>query len=149
MRLDPLDIVAHTALSLPIRVLIVWVVGTLGAFCPLLFGYGFDAFAGLGWQMMFFPLYLFILAVASGWWAFVAVPLLLPLAWKGIRFIREDNTPHELHWIFILAYGIGIRASHERWMVAALVGVLALSLLLIAPRWQWLVKTKDRQRQPR
>ena len=54
-----------------------FIVGTLGTFIPILVGGGFEVVHNVGWLLLFFPLYLFMIAFISGWWGFVAVPLLI------------------------------------------------------------------------
>lgn len=66
MRIDPLDIVGHTIVSMPLRLILAWVVGMAGAFTPVFIGSGFEAFEVIGWQFLFFPFYLFLVPFSAG-----------------------------------------------------------------------------------
>ncbi|MDB2673770.1 hypothetical protein N9Y81_02315 [Akkermansiaceae bacterium] len=133
MRLDPLDVFSHTAVSMPGRFLLAWILGTLGAFIPILIGSIFESWFGvfgvIQWQFLLLPLYLLLIALVSGWWSFVAVPLLLVFAWKFIVFLRGDGDSVALGWIFLLPCLIGFRTSGDGWpLVAILSGALAVRL---------------------
>jgi hypothetical protein len=121
MRVDPLDIFSHTIVSLPARLVFAWALGTAGAFVPILIGNGFGAFEVIRWQFLFFPIYLFVLPLLSGWWGVLGLPLLVAFAWRIIVFLREESDVVDLGWIFILPFLIGIRATGERWPIAAIV----------------------------
>lgn len=126
MRIDPADVFAHTVVSVPLRFCLAWTVGTLGSFMPIVIGHGFDALAGIGWVLLFFPFYLFLIALFSGWWAFVAIPLLLMWAWRALVFLREEGLTRELFWIFMLPFLIAIRASQNAWPRAALIAAIVI-----------------------
>jgi hypothetical protein len=129
MRIDPTDVFAHTVVSIPLRFCLAWAVGTLGSFLPIVVGHGFDEFLAIGWVLLFFPFYLFLVAFFSGWWAFVALPLLLAWAWRVVVFLKGDGLTKELFWIFMLPYLIAIRASQDAWPWAALIAAAAIFLM--------------------
>jgi hypothetical protein len=89
----------------------------------LLFRYGFEAVAGIPWQMACLPIYLFGVALGSGWWTFIALPLLLVLAWRTMLYLRDESDPPELLWIYLLGYFITLRASGDRWLMATATAV--------------------------
>lgn len=93
---------------------------------PIVIGRGFDALAGIGWVLLFFPFYLFLMALFSGCWAFVAIPLLLMWAWRALVFLREEGLIKELFWIFMLPFLIAIRASQDAWPRAALIAAIVI-----------------------
>lgn len=129
MRLDPLDTISHTIVSIPARLLLAWATGTAGAFAPLFIRHGFDAFEVMRWQFLFFPFYLFVLPFFSGWWGGFGVPLLVVFAWRMAVFLREESDVTDLAWLFVLPCLIGIRASGDSWpLVAILAGGLVFGL---------------------
>jgi hypothetical protein len=104
---------------MPLRVFLAWVVGTLGVFTPFLIRTGFDSFNIILWQLLLFPFELFIWAFLSGWWSFVAIPLLFAFCWRVLVFLRDEGSTSELFWLFILPFLIGIRGSGNDWPLAA------------------------------
>ena len=126
MHVDPTEVYFQTIRSVPLRIALAWVVGALGAFTPVFIAAGFETVDMLGWQVLFFPFYLFLVASISGWWGFVAFPLLIVFAWRGLEFLRGDGYALELFWIFILPFLIGIRMSGQHWPLAALIAGIAL-----------------------
>lgn len=127
MRIDPSSVFLNTLASTPPRIALAWMIGTLGAFAPILIRHGFESYGIIQWQFLFLPFYLFLIAMTSGWWGFVAIPLALIFAWRLLVFVREEGSSMELLWIFVLPFLIGIRASEEAWPFAAL---LALGLIV-------------------
>lgn len=123
MRIDPSAVYLHTLASTPLRIGLAWMIGTLGAYAPIIIRHGFETFEVIQWQFLFFPFYLFICAMMSGWWGLVAVPLLLVLAWRLLVFVRDDGSKFELLWIFLLSFLISIRTSEEAWPFAALLAL--------------------------
>lgn len=126
MRIDPAEVFASAVASLPLRLLLAWGVGTLGAFTPLLLAHGLESFAAIGWQALFFPIYLFFTAMVSGWWGFVAVPLVVVFGWKVLVFLRGEGSGTDLCWIFLLPLLITIRASGSAWPFAAVGAGIAI-----------------------
>ncbi len=128
MRIDPTTVFFHTIASMPLRVCLAWIVGTMGAFAPVLIGegLGLDTFMGIGWLLLFFPFYLFLIAVFGGWWAFVALPLLIVFAWRLLLLLRDEGSAIDLYWWFMLAFLIGITASEDHWSYAALVAGVSM-----------------------
>ena len=125
MRIDPTEVFTHTIASIPLRVCLAWMAGTLGAFTPIFIGHGFGTFGIIGWQLLFFPFYLFLVSLLSGWWAYIAFPLLIVLIWRLFVFLREESTS-ELFWMFIMPFLIGIRVSGQAWPLAALLAGVAI-----------------------
>jgi hypothetical protein len=129
MRIDPTSVFFHTIVSLPLRLVLAWCVGTLGAFTPVWLRGGVDAFAIIGWQLLLFPIYLFFVAIISGWWGLAAVPLLIVLAWRLLLFVRDESDTLDLLWIYLLSMMISIRASGGALPVAVLI-VAAMGIYL-------------------
>jgi hypothetical protein len=130
MRIDPTSVFFHSIASVPLRACLAWLVGTLGAFTPLFIQHGFDAIEFIGYQFMFFPIYLFLIALFSGWWGFVALPLLLFLMWRLVEFLRNEGFAMELFWIYLLSYLIGIRASGDDWPIAAVLAGIGMIFII-------------------
>ncbi len=135
MRIDPLDVFGHTIASMPLRLALAWLVGTLGAFAPLVLAHGFDIPDAFTLQLLFFPFYIFLLPFFSGWWGVPAFLLLIAFGWRVLVFLRGDSQTVELGWLFFLPYLIGIRASGDHWPMAVLV---ALPVLVLLARYYWL-----------
>lgn len=130
MCIDPSAVFLHTFTSLPLRFVLAWAVGTLGAFTPIFIRHGFEAVEIIQWQFLFFPLYLFFSAMMSGWWGFVAIPLLVGLCWRLLVFLRYEGSRMELLWIFILPFLIGIRTSGDAWPFAALLAAIGIVFII-------------------
>jgi hypothetical protein len=130
MRIDPSSIFLHTIASVPLRVLLGWLAGTLGAFTPVFLQAGIEAWGIIHWQFLFFPFYLFLIAFFSGWWGLVAVPLLIAFGWKLLSFMREDSDLLDLAWLFLLSFLITIRCSGDHWPLAAVVAAAMLVYLI-------------------
>lgn len=133
MRIDPVDIFAHTMVSAPLRFCLAWLVGTLGSFAPVFLVGGMQTLQLIGWQLLFFPFYLFLVAMFSGWWSFIAVPLLVVWAWKAFAFMKDEGTTKNLLWIFILPFLISIRTNEDVWPWPALVAVILLLVFVGGP----------------
>lgn len=130
MRIDPPAVFLHTMASVPLRMGLVWLAALAGSFSPLLLAEGMDAFEVLRWHAILLPFYLVIIARASGWWAFVAVPLVFVLAWRVLVYLRDDGFSLDLLWIFLLAFLISIRASAGAWPVAVVCAAVGIGLAL-------------------
>jgi hypothetical protein len=126
MRIDPLDVVANALASLPLRLAMAWLCGMAGAFTPLFISNGFHAFQSLGWKWLLFPVYLLYIAVDSGWWTFVAIPLLGMLGWRMIAFMRNENTGTDLFAIYTISYLIGIQAADSNWPIGLILAVYCI-----------------------
>lgn len=130
MRTEPTAVFFHTVGSVPLRMGIAWIIGTLGILVPSFIGHGPVSLAEIGYQFLFFPLILLALAFFSGWWSFIAVPLLAVLAWRVRSFLRDEGSTIELYWMFVLPLLICIRVSGDAWPVAAaLIGVVSFFVL--------------------
>ena len=134
MRIDPTSVFIHTIASLPLRLLLAWVVGTLGAFTPLLIRHGVEAFGVAHFQAIFFPFYLLVVAISSGWWSFISIPLLLVFAWHFVTFIREEGYAFNLLWIYLLPFLITIHVSSDSWQWAALLAGVCLAFTILRQR---------------
>lgn len=136
MKWDPAEVFVNAIAITPIRLLVAWLAGSVGAFLPAVIGRGADAFEFLGWQIAFFPFYLVIMAFMSGWWGVIAVPLILVVAYKLCRFMISDNTGSELMVILTLAFLIAIRSGlDERLVMTAVVGIsLLISTVVFVQR---------------
>jgi hypothetical protein len=122
MRIDPQEIFGHALAVTPLRFGLAWLSGTIGAAAPIgLFG-GDLAIDDFGWGLLFLPFYLLIMAITSGWWSFIAGPLLIVLAWRIILFMRNDNSGSDLVGIFTLSYLIGIRGAGSDWPIGLVFG---------------------------
>ncbi len=130
MRVDPTAVFFHTIASMPLRVSLDRVVGTLGAFTPIFIQDGFESIEIIRWQFLFFPFYLFLIALFSGWWSFVAIPLLITFCWRVLVFMRDEGSTIELFWIFILPFLIGIRASTDAWPFAAFLAGMSIFFVI-------------------
>ena len=111
-----------------------WIAVIFGAFLPLLCSYGLDAFEDIGWFIVFMPLQTFFTATLSGWWTFIAIPLLLVLIFKSYKFMLSDNTDSELMVILLLAYlaTADFSAAEARGLKIVLaVGLLAISIKVV------------------
>ena len=120
MRIDPAAVFAHTVASVPLRMLLVWLAVTFGAVMPVYLQSGFQVFAELGWLALALPFWLIAVAFGSGWWALVATPLVMVLALRIHRFLREDHNLLDLGWIALLAFAITLRMSGDHWPVTLL-----------------------------
>ena len=130
MRTEAAAVFFHTVGSVPLRMGIAWIIGTLGVLVPSFIGHGPLSLAEIGYQFLFFPLILLAITILSGWWSFVAVPLLAILAWRVHCFLRDEGSTIELYWIFALPFLICIRLSGNAWPVAAaLIGVVSFFVL--------------------
>lgn len=135
MRFDPTAVFFHTIFSLPLRALLAWIAGSLGAFTPSFIGFGFWAFEGAGWLFMLFPIHLVLMVLFSGWWGFVAFLLLIAFGVRVFMFIRDGMTT-DLFWLFMLPFLIGIRGSMEAWPIAALLAGICILIVVILQRRQ-------------
>jgi len=127
MRIDPVEVCSNALTITPLRLMAVWLAGALGSFLPLLISGGVDGVGALGLHLPLFPVYLFVIAFASGWWALIAVPLILILSYKMLRFVVNDNAGSDLIFIFTISYWIGIRpALHSHWIIGAVIGLVLL-----------------------
>lgn len=80
------------------------------------------------------PLQTFFTATLSGWWTFIAIPLLLVLIFKSYKFMLSDNTDSELMVILLLAYlaTADFSAAEARGLKIVLaVGLLAISIKVV------------------
>lgn len=118
MRTEPTAVFFHTVGSVPLRMGLAWIIGTLGILGPSFIGHGPVSLAEIGYQFLFFPLILLALAFFSGWWSFLAIPLLAILAWRVRSFLRDEGSTIELYWIFALPFLICLRVSGDAWLVA-------------------------------
>ena len=135
MKIDPVEVCSNALAVTPLRLLAVWLAGAFGSFLPLLIVGGVDSFGSLGLQILLFPAYLFFVAFASGWWALIAVPLILVLSYKMLLFVVNDNTGSDLMVIFTMSYWIGIRvACYTHWIWGAGIGVVLLGLSVRSAR---------------
>jgi hypothetical protein len=141
MRIDPIEVFSSALAITPLRILIAWLAGSVGAFLPAILGSGLDATAFLGWQIGFFPFYLLVVVLNSGWWAVVAMPMIIVLAFKMLMFLRNDNEGSDLIIIFSLSYFISIRMIDANWLYGVLVGIL----LVLA---SYLCVRRERERDP-
>lgn len=134
MRIDPAAVFVHTLASLPARVAVVWIVGALGAFSPILFrdgGFGnIDVFLG---QLAFLPVYL-LWATLDGWWTLLTLPLLLAFLWHAVIFIRDDDSTADLFWIFMPPCLISLPAHGS--LGTSVVLLTAASLFLVIRRYR-------------
>ncbi|MCP5537266.1 MAG: hypothetical protein H7A51_13680 [Akkermansiaceae bacterium] len=142
MKWDPSEVFVNSIALTPVRVLAVWVAGSIGAFIPVFIGGGFEALELLAWQVLFFPFYLVIVAFFSGWWGLVAVPLIMVFAYKLIRFMTNDNTGSDLMVILSLSFFITIRVGYHS--SAVITSILAVIILGVT---YWLTR-RDREIYP-
>lgn len=138
MRINLPDVFLHTTASVPLRFLLAWVAGTLGAVIPSLMGEGMYALDTFAWRLLFFPFHLMVLAVwGGGWtgqWAFVAIPLLLVLGWRLLKYLLDDGHAPQLAWIFWLAFVIALPESGRFWPVAAVLAAIGLAAAIALQR---------------
>ena len=134
MRFDIPSVFLHSFASLPARIFGLWIVGTLGIFIPVFISSGLSAFEIVGFQLLFFPIYLFIASLVSGWWSLIAVPLLIAIVWTSISYLRDEGPPSALIRIFLFSFLIGIGASRDRWPIAALIAIGGIYLTIKVDR---------------
>lgn len=111
MKIDPLDVISSSITMMPVRIIAAYLTVAFGATLPLVCVGGFGVLEDVGWSVLFLPLYLTIVAAMSGWWAFVALPLIFILAYKGFKFMVNDNTGSDLSVLALLSYLIAVDMS--------------------------------------
>ncbi len=134
MRIDPLEVIASSMTSVPVRLAFAWLCGMAGAFTPLLLSNGIDACQFLGWQWLLFPFYLFYMATDAGWWTIIALPLLALLGWRIIAYMRNENMGSDLFAIFSITYLIGIRGAAPSWPLALTLGAYLICQMVYLDR---------------
>lgn len=123
MRIDPSSVFVHSTLALPARILLLWILISLGVLVSVFIGSGFGAFEGFSFIFLGLPFFLLTVAIFSGWWSLIAIPLLIALFWTGIRYLREEGSPSSLLRIFLFSLLITIRFSQDLWLLAALIAI--------------------------
>ena len=132
---NPIAFLAH---SVPGRMALSWIAGALGISAAAVFGHGIHAFVVIFVAAPLFPVYVLTVALTSGWWSIVAIPLLLVVAFIIRSYLHEESCPGALQTVFVACYLISIRLGDENVLQVAAIGVLLCWLLL--QRWplrQW------------
>ena len=128
--------------SVPLKLFFVLAVGSIGSFLPIVLSGGIETLSGLWWMILFFPLYLFFVGIFSGWWAFIAIPLIFVLAYNACQFLLGDYLFSKLMIVFTLAFLITIRVGMESCPVLSIV----LALLFVAG--SYLLHRRDKRFYP-
>ena len=132
MKWDPPEVFINAIALTPVRLIAAWVAGSIGAFIPIFIGGGFEALDLLAWQLLFFPFYLAVVAFFSGWWALIAVPLIMIFSYKLFRFMTNDNTGSDLMVMLSLAFLITIRVGYHS---SAVITSFLAAVILGATYW--------------
>lgn len=136
--IDLVDTLYGAMASMPLRVLAIIFACSAGLTLPLLIQCAYlenshGMLEGIGWAIAIFPVYIGTVAIISGWWAIVAIPLLLVLAVRSLLFLRNDLPPSELLVIATITYFCTITAASPHWVTAIVVGSL---LAYLSYRWK-------------
>lgn len=126
MRYDPITTLYQCLGLMPLRVLLVWFVGSLGAWTPLLLHRGFSAWQELFMWLVLYPFLLALHAISSGWWSLFAIPLFLILSWRIVVFLREEGSTNDVLWLYLLPFLIGLKQSREEWILAIIITSLVV-----------------------
>ncbi len=134
MRIDPIEVLGSVLAITPVRLLAAWLAAGLGGFTPVVVSKGFTAFEDFGWWMVFFPFNLFFTALNSGWWALAAVPLILVMSFRMIRFLFNENAGSDLLVIFALGYFVAISAADPAWVKGFIVAMATAASAFLAAK---------------
>lgn len=119
VKFDPVDIFAGSATGIFARVAAVWAAVAGGLILPSILRGDLDEIGRLLGPILLLPLTLVFIAMTSGWWSLVAVPLTVILIWRALRFIHGDHAGSGLILLLPLSFMIAVKASAGRdwpWM---------------------------------
>lgn len=135
MKIDPVQVFANSIGSIPFRILFAWLAISLGSILSLVCDYGMEAFENTGFIILAMPIHLIFVACIGDWWVYISVPLLFVVAWKGVRFIVNDNTGSDLVVLILLAYLVTSDFSDlEGIVLRSVFGVILLFITFLAVR---------------
>lgn len=129
MKLDPIEIAAENSSSLFGRVAATWLAAGAGLVLAGMVDGGGDALAFFG-ILLFLPLFLFGLAVGSGWWILLALPSLGLLAWHAWMYIRGHALAKDLLPIGLLSFLICVRPRGSEWLMELVLAGIAVWILI-------------------
>lgn len=96
---DFLDVLEDSLTNLPLKVVAVWISCGIGANLARILARE-DVVI---WEGVFFPVILLFGAFGSGWWMFVAGPILVALAAISWHYLILDDSASDLVWLLGLS----------------------------------------------
>ncbi|YCM46278.1 hypothetical protein V2O64_09645 [Verrucomicrobiaceae bacterium 227] len=96
---DFLDVLEDSLTNLPLKIVAVWISCGIGAnFARILARNEVEI-----WEGVFFPVILLFGAFGSGWWMFIAGPILVALAAVSWHYLILDGSASDLIWLLGLS----------------------------------------------
>ncbi|MCW1917023.1 hypothetical protein OJ996_25765 [Luteolibacter sp. GHJ8] len=123
MRVDPLDLIGHSISGMLLRTALAWFAIWIGFTLAGLTGLGSvgESLQDSLSSAPLLPLTIVAIAVGSGWWSWIALPLSFILAYRALTFISREGGFIELLLLIPLSF-----------LVCAQCGDLDENLMMIA-----------------